>query len=99
MTSSVLLWARGQPVFELIHAPLYPSDVEVHIMGKIRAHTWLGVSERAVESSPAHTDHYGSQAQQKEQQPRVSAHLICILDESKLIQNQNILSLNSKMSL
>ncbi len=81
----VLLWAQGQPVFELIHAPLHPSDVEVHVMGKVCAHTGLGISKSAVERSPAHTDHHGSQAQQEEEQPGVSAHLICILHTSKSV--------------
>lgn len=65
-------------MFELVHSPLHPSDVEVHVMRKVCAHTGLGVSEGAVESCPAHADHHGSQAQQEEEQPGVPAYLICM---------------------
>lgn len=82
-------------MFELVHSPLHPSDVEVHVVGKIRAHTGLGVSESAVERSPAHTDHHGGQAQQEEEEPGVPAHLICISGKSKSIENQNMINANS----
>lgn len=71
-------------MFELVHSPLHPSDVEVHVMRKVCAHTGLGVAEGAVERSPAHTDHHGSQAQQEEEQPGVPAYLICISGVSNI---------------
>ena len=64
-------------MFEFGHASLDLLNVEVHVVREVRAAAGLGVAHRAVQRRPAHADHHGSQTQEEEERPRVSAHFIC----------------------
>lgn len=61
---------------ELIHSTMQLCEVEVRVPRKVGADGGVGVAQSTVEGSASQADHHGDQAEQEEEQARVSAHLV-----------------------
>jgi len=61
----------SKPTLDLSHPALDLANVEVGIPGEVLADRGVVISQGAVESGAAHTDHYGNQTKQEEEQAGV----------------------------
>lgn len=68
----MLLWPRGKPVLYVSDPALYLANIKVCISGEVLTDWGVGVAQRAVQGGATHTDHYGNQTQQEEEQAGVS---------------------------
>lgn len=65
-----------QPVSEPFEEPTNIWDVEVDVVGEVRADVGVRPHQGAVECSPSNTDHHRHQTQQQQDETRVSSHLV-----------------------